>query len=338
MSNLYNKYENVINPAFRDENVISHMVSNKAFLIAQELNAKYGHKIIGYIPYRMRWGSDNPEPHIDGNHRAIVMEAKNNLPSYYVYYHDENYAICTPKWIKERGNRHVTYSKKLSSLMKSIRDKDALPKDILGDLMGISSRGNGYAGYDIKRKYIHKVADTDHMLSELHNISLHGSVLGQILKKALGYDVDVSGAIQNTIKETLDKITAKEEDIESSVANKLCVFDKPVKVVGHEQHTGLYYQYDIKIDGANNSDDEAINIVSDVKCSYDLEELPCFDEVAGILTMWGIHLGDKQQSIRNKYFLNPSWSSDNLYSEDLGVLAISENGVFNHAHVNILDI
>jgi len=322
MNSYINKYQDLIHPVMADvsDGEMSHMIHNKAFTLAEELNAKYKHKIMGYVPMGMSWGNDNPRIGTSENsmYRAIVMEAGNNLPSYYIYYYDDVYGICSPKNIKERGNRHVTVSKKLSSLMKAIKDRGAIPENIFTDIF---KRDDGWA---IKNKYIKHVVDVDNIMSELNNISLRGSVLGVILQKAKGMNVDTSGQIQKTIDETLDKILQREQDIESGIRDKLCVFDKPIKVLGYMKHLNMYYEYDMKIDNAVNGNESTMKMLSDIKVSNIIEKLPSYDSLKGLLTMWKVVLPEFARkdnlTIRNDYFVDSNWGNSNNYNEDLGIL------------------
>jgi len=326
MNNFIKKYESILHPVMYDERdeIISHMIGNKAFMLAEELNAKYKHKVMGYIPIKHSWGNDNPsidyEEGTNTQYRAIVMEAENNLPSYFIYYHDDEgvWGICSPKNIKERGSRHVTTSKKLSSIMKAIKDREAIPKNINVDIFNMND------GYTINRTYVKHVADIDSMMSNLNHINLRGSVLGVLLQKALGRDVDISGQVEKTARETLDNILQKEQDIESGITDKLSVFDKPVKVLGYVPATNTYYQYDMKIDDAVKGNEAKLHRTSPIEVSNTMEKLSSFDKLSGLLTMWKVTLPevlDKRGfKVVSDYFVKESWGDSMYYSEGLGII------------------
>jgi len=324
MNNFIKKYENILHPVMHNEReeIISHMILNKAFTLAEELNAKYKHKIMGYIPIRHSWGNDNPTPdygNTDTPYRAIVMDSGNDFPSYFIYYHDGVWGICSPKHIKERGNRHVTISKKISSLMKAIKDRNAIPKSINTDVF---KREDGYI---VNRTYVKHVVDMDKMMSDLNYINLRGSVLGVLLQKALGYDVDISGQVEKTARETLDNIIQKEQDIESGITDKISVFDKPIKVLGYIPATNMYYEYDMKINNAiKGVDSIKLEIMSPIEVSNTIENLSSFDKLKGLLTMWKVTLPEIINKQRYKevaeYFVKGEWGDANYYSEDLGII------------------
>jgi len=177
---------------FKTEELASKIDASPCKKLIQELNFKYGLKVIDSRPLQ-NWGADNTEFYLTESTGAFVAGRV------WTYKEDGNiiYNFRTPFYRKDRGSdnadRETIHSKKLSTLMATLKRQDVVPS--LGGML--------------KSRHQDSFENAVNSLESHHGntykrVELEPDELHALLRKAI-IGVNTSNLDINKCKELLDK-------------------------------------------------------------------------------------------------------------------------------------
>ena len=302
---------------------VEDLKSNGQLPLIEEFHGTYGLEVIRAVWQSRSWGT-NLELDTD-NVNAYAM-GKNNIATCVISTgkDSDGKAYYTYKCIesfKERGDTHHTTSTRMSGLMKNIRKRNAV---VGTDIM-----------YPIKASkvghHIEQVTNKKSKIKDEYDIKkIEGEEYHAMLRAMATAHQGVNSTQMKSYLEHLEEFNQLESQINEATKVQNETLSKPVFVIGYNSLSESYFEcvYQKVNDSAGRADEWQLSklhkpLAEDGDCSVQIEDLPNFDKYGHILPMWAIRLKDKltegNDRIKNKYFFDSSWNSDEKDDLELGV-------------------
>jgi hypothetical protein len=301
--------------------LVSDLQTNGQLPLIEEFNGTYGLEVIRAVHQSDSWGNDIKLENDELN--AYVM-GKNNIPTCVVQTKFTNngqqlrspsytYKCITP--FKERGDTHHTESIKMSSLMKNVRQRNAVIET--SALYPLSTK-------TIKNKVMAVTNQEDKLKSEYSQYGLNGELYHSLLN-ALVNGTTVSG--MQVYMNQLEIFNKLQEQLAVAKSTQDKTLSKPIYVIGYSVLGESYYEMVYERDSNGEFALSKLHKPIGDKENFPvmIENLPNYDKYGHVLPLWAIRLKDKitnGESIINKYFVKTRWSSDDhSYDSELNVCA-----------------
>jgi len=297
---------------------VEDLKSNGQLPLIEEFHGTYGLEVIRAVWQSTNWGNDLKLNTKDTNAYAM---GKNNIATCVISTgkDSDGKAYYTYKCIesfKERGDTHHTTSTRMSGLMKNIRKRNAV---VGTDVM-----------YPIKSSKVgHHIEQVTNKKSKLEDTYdrkvIDGREYHAMLRAMATAHQGVNSTQMKSYLEHLEEFNQLELQINEAIKVQDEALSKPVFVIGYNSLSESYFEcvYQ-KVNDEWQLSKLHKPLAEDGDCSVQIEDLPNFDKYGHILPMWAIRLKDKldnSEKIKNKYFFDSSWNSDEKDDLELGVSA-----------------
>jgi hypothetical protein len=300
---------------------VSDLQTNGQLPLIEEFNGTYGLEVIRAVHQSDSWGN---EIKLDNDKVNAYVMGKNNIPTCCVQtkFSQNGQQLKSPIYtykcitaFKERGDTHHTESIKMSSLMKNVRQRNAVIET--SALYPLSTK-------TIKNKVMGVTNQEEKLKSEYNQYSLSGEQYHSLLK-ALVNGTTVSG--MQAYKSQLEEFNKLQEKLLVAKSTQDKTLSKPIYVIGYSVLGESYYEMVYERDSNGDFNMSSLHKPIGDKENFPvmIENLPNYDKYGHVLPLWAIRLKDKAEngeSIVNKYFVKTRWSSDDgRYDSELNVCA-----------------
>jgi hypothetical protein len=301
--------------------LVSDLQTNGQLPLIEEFNGTYGLEVIRAVHQSDSWGNDIKLENDELN--AYVM-GKNNIPTCVVQtkFTDNGRQLRSPSYtykcitpFKERGDTHHTESIKMSSLMKNVRQRNAVIET--SALYPLSTK-------TIKNKVMAVTNQEEKLKSEYSQYGLNGELYHSLLNALVnGTTVSDMQVYMNQL-EIFNKL---QEQLAVAKSTQDKTLSKPIYVIGYSVLGESYYEMVYERDSNGEFALSKLHKPIGDKENFPvmIENLPNYDKYGHVLPLWAIRLKDKitnGESIINKYFVKTRWSSDDhSYDSELNVCA-----------------
>jgi hypothetical protein len=300
---------------------VSDLQTNGQLPLIEEFNGTYGLEVIRAVHQSDSWGN---EIKLDNDKVNAYVMGKNNIPTCCVQtkFSQNGQQLKSPIYtykcitaFKERGDTHHTESIKMSSLMKNVRQRNAVIET--SALYPLSTK-------TIKNKVMGVTNQETKLRSDYNQYSLSGEQYHSLLK-ALVNGTTVSGMQAYTSQ--LEEFNKLQEKLLVAKSTQDKTLSKPIYVIGYSVLGESYYEMVYERDSNGDFNMSSLHKPIGDKENFPvmIENLPNYDKYGHVLPLWAIRLKDKAEngeSIVNKYFVKTRWSSDDgRYDSELNVCA-----------------